>query len=58
VSGAAGNGLTTTIKYLRGAASFGPLLGHHGAAGYGLGISTKYLRGAASFVWHRPGHYD
>jgi hypothetical protein len=35
MSGAAGNGLCTTIKYLRG------------AAGIDLGTSAKYLRGAA-----------
>jgi hypothetical protein len=34
-SGAAGNGLGTTIKYLRA------------AAGIGLGTTIKYLRGAA-----------
>ena len=34
-SGAAGNGLSTPIKYLRG------------AVGFGLGTTARYLRGAA-----------
>ena len=38
-SGAAGNGLYTTIKYLRCTTS--------GAAGNGLGTTIKYLRAAA-----------
>jgi hypothetical protein len=35
-SGAAGNGLYTTIKYM------------HGAAGIGLGTTIKHLRGTTS----------
>jgi hypothetical protein len=53
-SGSAGNGLGTTIKYLRGAAGSGlgttiKYLRHtaSGAAGNGLGTTVKYLRGAA-----------
>jgi hypothetical protein len=42
-SGAAGNGLCTTIKYMRGAAGIGL-----GAAGIGLGTTIKYLRRTTS----------
>jgi hypothetical protein len=54
-SGAAGNGLYTTIKYMRGAAGIG--LGTtikqlrrttSGAAGNGLGARMKYLRRTTS----------
>ena len=50
-SGAAGDGLYTTIKYVRGAAGIGlcTTIKHlrrttSGAAGNGLGTTTKYLR--------------
>jgi hypothetical protein len=55
MSGAAGNGMYTTIKYMRDAAGIG--LGTtikylrrktSGAAGNGLGIMTKYLRRTTS----------
>ena len=50
-SGAAGNGLHTTIKYMRGAAGIG--LGTtikylRSAAGIGLGTTIKYLRRTTS----------
>jgi hypothetical protein len=53
-SGAAGNGLGTTIKYLRGAAGIG--LGTtikylRGAVDFGLGTTIKRLRGAAASIW-------
>jgi hypothetical protein len=48
-SGVAGNGLGTTIKYLRGAAGIGPgtkvkylRCTTSGAAGIGLGTTAKY----------------
>jgi hypothetical protein len=54
-SGAAGNGLYTTIKYMRGASGIGmgakiKHLRHttSGAAGNGLGATVKYLRRATS----------
>jgi hypothetical protein len=54
-SGAAGNGLCTTIKYMRGAAGIGlgTTIKHlrratSGAAGNGLGVTMKYLRCTAS----------
>jgi hypothetical protein len=50
-SGAAGNGLHTTIKYMRGASGIGmgTTIKHlrrttSGAAGNGLGATMKYLR--------------
>jgi hypothetical protein len=50
-SGAAGNGLYTTIKYMRGASGIGigTTIKHlrrttSGAAGNGLGATMKYLR--------------
>jgi hypothetical protein len=53
-SGAAGNGLHTTIKHMRGAAGIGlgttiKHLGRttSGAAGNGLGTTIKHMRGAA-----------
>ena len=56
-SGAAGNGLYTTIKYMRGAAGIGlgTTIKHlrrttSGAAGNGLGAAIKYLRCATSAV--------
>jgi hypothetical protein len=54
-SGAAGNGLYTTIKYMRGAAGIGlgTTIKHlrrttSGAAGNGLGATMKYLRRTTS----------
>jgi hypothetical protein len=56
-SGAAGNGLYTTIKYMRGACASGIGMGttikHQrrttiGAAGNGLGAAMKYLRQTTS----------
>jgi hypothetical protein len=54
-SGAAGNGLHTTIKYMRGAAGIGlgTTIKHlrrttSGAAGNGLGETLKYLRRTTS----------
>jgi hypothetical protein len=54
-SGAAGNGLYTTIKYMRGAASIGlgTTIKHlrrtsSGASGSGLGATMKYLRRTTS----------
>jgi hypothetical protein len=54
-SGAAGNGLYTTIKYMRGAAVIGmsTTIKHlrrttSGAAGNGLGVTMKYLRRTTS----------
>jgi hypothetical protein len=50
-SGAAGNGLYTTIKYMRGAAGIGlgTTIKHmRGAAGNGLGATMKYLRRTTS----------
>jgi hypothetical protein len=54
-SGAAGNGLYTTITYMRGAAGIGPgtTIKHlpratSGAAGNGLGATIKYLRRTTS----------
>jgi hypothetical protein len=54
-SGAAGNGLYTTIKYMRGAAGIGlgTKIKHlrraaSGSAGNGLGAAMKYLRRSAS----------
>jgi hypothetical protein len=61
-SGAAGNGLYTTIKYMRGASGIGmgTTTKHlrrttSGAAGNGLGATMKYLRcttSAAANFWH------
>jgi hypothetical protein len=45
-SGAAGNGLYTTIKYMRGAASIG------------LGTKIKYLRHNERRRGQRPEHHD
>jgi len=54
-SGAAGNGLYTTIKYMRGASGIGmgTTIKHlrcttSGAAGNGLGATMKYLRRTTS----------
>jgi hypothetical protein len=54
-SGAAGNGLCTTIKYMRGASGIGmgTTIKHlrrrtSGAAGNGLGATMKYLRRTTS----------
>ena len=54
-SGAAGNGLYTTIKYMRGAAGIGlgTMIKHlrrrtSGAAGNGLDATMKYLRRTTS----------
>jgi hypothetical protein len=54
-SGAAGNGLYTTIRYMRGAAGIGlgTTIKHlrgttSGAAGNGLGTMIKYLRRTTS----------
>jgi hypothetical protein len=54
-SGAACNGLYTTIKYMRGAAGIGlgttiedMLCTTSGAAGNGLGVTMKYLRRTTS----------
>ena len=54
-SGAAGNGLYTTIKYMRGASiiGMGNTIKHlrrttSGAAGNGLGVTMKYLRRTTS----------
>jgi hypothetical protein len=54
-SGAAGNGLHTTIKYMRGASGIGmgTTIKHlrcktSGAAGNGLGATMKYLRRTTS----------
>ena len=54
-SGAAGNGMYTTIKYMRGASGIGmgTTIKHlrcttSGAAGNGLGATTKYLRRTTS----------
>ena len=54
-SGAAGNGLYTTIKYMRGASGIGmgTTIKHlqrttSGAAGNGLGATIKYLRRTTS----------
>jgi hypothetical protein len=54
-SGAAGNGLYTTIKYMRGASGIGmgTTIKHlrcttSGAAGNGLGTTMKYLRRTTS----------
>jgi hypothetical protein len=47
-SGAAGIGLYTTIKYMRGAAGIGLRRTTSGAAGNGLGATMKYLRRATS----------
>jgi hypothetical protein len=54
-SGAAGNGLYTTIKYMRGASGIGigTTIKHllrttSGAAGKGLGATMKYLRHTTS----------
>jgi hypothetical protein len=53
-SGAAGNGLHTTIKYMRGASGIGMGTIKHlrrkmsGAAGNGLGATMKYLRRTTS----------
>ena len=55
MSGAAGNGLYTTIKYMRGASGIGmgTAIKHlrrttSGAAGNGLGAAMKYLRRTTS----------
>jgi hypothetical protein len=54
-SGAAGNGLYTTVKYMRGASGtgMGTTIKHlrrttSGAAGNGLGAAMKYLRRTTS----------
>jgi hypothetical protein len=54
-SGAAGNGLHTTIKYMRGASGIGmgTTIKHlrrttSGAAGNGLGATMKYMRRTTS----------
>jgi hypothetical protein len=50
-SSAAGNGLGTTIKYLRGAAGIGlctTIKYLRGAAGVGLGTTTKLMRRSTS----------
>ena len=58
-SGAAGNGLYTTINYMRGASGIGmgTTIKHlrcttSGAAGNGLGATMKYLRRTTSAAAH------